>query len=225
MDKKTEAIKLRKLGWSYNKISKKLDTPKGTISYWFKGLIFSEKIKEKNIQNSKIKWAANLTKYNKNRSVVARARWASVQAEANNNAPGLAKDPLFLAGVMLYWAEGYKKGNWNVIFTNADPEMNKIMMHFFVNVCCVPKEKIKCKIQVHSLTQVEKSLSFWSKCIGLPKSNFLKTTVQKHVTKNANYNPLVYGTLQIRINDVLLVNKIKGWIIWATKLSGYGSIG
>jgi len=220
MNKKEQAIKFRKLGWSYNKINSKLGVPKGTLSYWFKDLVFSSHIKEVNVENSKKKWAANITKYNKNRSVLARKRWSDIQSESVIGANKFAKDPLFLAGVFLYWAEGYKRGNWNVIFTNSDPEINRIMMRFFINVCNVPKEKIKAQIQVHEVEQVEKSVKYWSKCTNIHINNFSKTTIQKRISKKVVNNRLPYGTLRIKINDVLLVNKIKGWITWVSNNIG-----
>jgi orotate phosphoribosyltransferase-like protein len=40
------AIKLRKKGLSYNKISKELEIPKSTLHYWFRNLKWSQEIKK-----------------------------------------------------------------------------------------------------------------------------------------------------------------------------------
>ena len=44
---KINAIKLRKLGKSYNEISRILKISKSTLNYWFKGKKWSKKLKDK----------------------------------------------------------------------------------------------------------------------------------------------------------------------------------
>ena len=73
------AIKLRLFGSSYNEISKKLSIPKGTLSYWFKDIAMSNKIKESNISSAKEVWAKNISAYNKLRSIKVREKWGDIQ--------------------------------------------------------------------------------------------------------------------------------------------------
>ena len=42
-DKKEEAIKLRKQGFSYNEIKNKLGVPKSTLSGWFRDILLTKK--------------------------------------------------------------------------------------------------------------------------------------------------------------------------------------
>jgi len=213
MNKKEQAEKLRLEGFSYNEINKKLGIPKSTLSFWLRDLKGSDKIKLNNVNKAKKKWAKNITAYNKKRSVEARKRWLVIQKDSSNKVTKISKKELFLIGVALYWAEGYKKGNWNVIFSNADARMNQIMMRFFLEICKIPKEKIKANIQIHKENQIKKSLIYWSKIINLPKKQFNKTViVNSKSSKMKVKEELTYGTLQIRVNSVELVNKMKGWI-------------
>jgi hypothetical protein len=210
---KPEAIKLRTLGESYNVISKKLNVPKGTLSYWFKNLRESKLTTKRNIAKAKKQWAANITKYNKKRSLIARKKWIDIQNKNTTLIKQINNNELMLIGTALYWAEGYKRGNWNVIFCNADPEMNKLMIKFFIKICKVPPEKIKAQIQLHNNIPPVSALKYWSKITGLTHSQFLKTVFYKNnSSKGMREKHLPYGTLRIRINDVVLVNKIKGWI-------------
>lgn len=216
--KKEEAIKLRMAGQSYNEISKKLNVPKGTLSYWFKDLAVSEDIKRKNISAAKRKWSKSITDYNKKRSKIARRRWAQEQTEAAVDIKPFSLNDLKLVGAALYWAEGYKRGNWNVIFSNADPRMHKLMMKFFIKICGVPIDKIKAQVQTHHNVSVPVALKYWSGVIGLPMRQFLKTNIS--ISKSSKFkrgNRLPFGTLRIKIDDVRLVNRIKGWIIGLIK--------
>lgn len=208
-----QAIEMRKCGCSYNEIIRKVKVSKGTLSYWFKGIKEFDLIKKNNIATAKDKWKENITKYNKNRSVIAREKWKMTQLSAQKDIKGLNLRELWLVGIALYWAEGYKRGNWNVIFCNADPDTNKLMMQFFLRICKVPVEKIRAQIQIHDNISEGKALGFWSKAVSLPKSQFLKSISQKNkASKGVRKNNCPYGTLRLRVNDVVLLNKIKGWI-------------
>src|SRR3989339_117846 len=223
MDIKQEAKRLRIKGLSYNVISRKLLVPKGTLSYWFKKDQRFKKITEKNVKAANFNAAINITKYNKKRSIIAREKWLEIEKQAQKEISKISKDDLFLIGVSLYWAEGYKRGNWNVVFTNSDSDMNVIMLRFFRVCCFVPKEKIRLHLQVHQKDQVEKSINFWANKLKMPRKFFLKTTIQKNVIKKNTKRRLPYGTLRIKINDVILVNKIRGWIKGLILSSGCGS--
>jgi hypothetical protein len=142
----------------------------------------------------------------------------AVQQVAECKINKLTKKDLLLIGTALYWAEGYKRGKWSIIFSNADPQMHKLMIKFFTSICQVPIEKIKAQIQIHHNIKPDAALAYWSKTIGLPTKQFSKPTYQlSKSSKLKRNNNLPYGTLRIRINNVELVNKIKGWIVGLTK--------
>lgn len=210
---KALAIKFRQKGSSYNEISKKLGIPKSTLSYWFSGIKFSEIIKKNNISHAKKIWAENIIKYNKKRSIDCRKRWEVMQKKSFSDIRRISDYELLLIGAALYWAEGYKKTNWNLVFCNADPEMIKIMIRFFIKICDIPKEKIKAQVQIHKNISSDEAVDYWRKIIKFPKEQFAKSIYQiSKASKNKRGNLLPYGTLRLKINDVVLVNKIKGWI-------------
>lgn len=207
------AIKLRKQGLSYNKISVRLKIPKSTLSGWFNNIRDSQKIKIRNIEESKKRAAENITAYNKYRSRLARARWALMQKDAKRDIGRLSFRELKLIGAALYWAEGYKRGNWNIVFCNSDFLMIKIMMKFFKEVCHVPLNKIKIQIQIHYNVSDTEARKYWMKKLRLSDKYFLNTMYQVSKSSQSRYpNRLPFGTARIKINDVVLVNKIKGWI-------------
>ncbi len=210
---KDKAIALRKSGRSYNHISQTLRVPKSTLSGWFRNLKISERVRDKNITKARQIWAQNITVYNKRRSLERRAEWLKTQAIAASEVGRLSKRELLLVGTALYWAEGYKKSNWNLVFCNSDPTMVKIALRFFIEICKVPRRKIKVKVQIHPNISQELAEQYWSKIIRLSKKQFLKPIHQvSKSSKNVRNNNLPYGTFRIMINDVRIVNRIKGWI-------------
>lgn len=210
---KERAIKLRIQGISYNEISRELSIPKSTLSGWFKKLHSSEQVKQQNISGAKIIWAKNITAYNKQRSLDSRKRWELIRQKHIKEIGRLSARELLLVGVALYWAEGYKKSNWNLVFCNSDPAMVVLIMKFFGGICNIPKEKIKGQVQIHRNISPEQAIDYWSRISGITKTQFRKPIYQvAKSSKSIRGNTLPYGTFRILINDVVLVNKIKGWI-------------
>lgn len=212
--KREKAIKLRKGGLTYNQISETLKVPKSTLCSWFKLLPFNDRVKKENYSKAQTKWAEALIKYNKGRAKISREKSSSEQIAAEKEIKEVSADILKIIGICLYWAEGYKKGRWSVIFSNSDPNMIKIMMRFFLEICLVDKKKIKGQIQIHKNVTEKEANEYWQKISGISINNFRKA--QKIISKSSKGkrrpNTLPYGTFRIIINDVKIVNLIKGWI-------------
>lgn len=208
-----QAIRLRKQGLSYNVISKRFGVPKSTMSTWFKNLVLSSEVKAQNIRRASSVWARNITLYNKRRSQLARQRWVSISSAAQGEIGRLTPRELLLVGAALYWAEGYKKTNWNLAFCNSDPAMVAVMMKFFRFICKIPTDKMRAQMQLYPNISDTAAIKFWARVTGIPKKQFHSSI--RLISKSSKLrrgSTLPHGTIRIRINDVTLINKIKGWI-------------
>ncbi len=216
---KEQAIELRKKGKSYTQIGKILKIPKSTLSYWLCDIELSKDAQAILDKRSYKKSTQALIKRNKEQTVLAEKRAIEIRNNAKKEFGTLVKRKLFLSGVNLYWAEGYKKGaygsKWkSVDFANSDPEMILLMMKFFLRECRIPIEKIKAQLIAHENVNIESSVKYWSKLTGIAELNFIKTTLpvaRKSFNKRKN-NSLTHGTLHIRINDVRFFYRVIGWI-------------
>lgn len=216
---KIQAIKLRKQGLSYNEINRKLGISKSTLSYWLSKLEISKEAKNRisaRVYEGSIK---GLIRRNKNQTILAKKRAEEIRGLAKKEVAGLIKNKLFLTGISLYWAEGYKKGaygsKWKAVdFANSDPELIRIMMEFFRKICKVEEKKIKIQLIAHKNIDINKVVAYWSKLTKIPKNQFIKTccSVSKSSKNKRNKNSLPNGTIHIRINDVKLFFRIIGWI-------------
>jgi predicted transcriptional regulator len=216
---KQKAIKLRKGGLSYAQIGKLLHISKGTLSYWLSDIKLSKQSQKILDERSYKKSTAALIERNKNQTVLAAERANKIRSSAKKEARELIKDPLFLTGVNLYWAEGYKKGaegsKWkSVDFTNADPVMIATMMRFFLKVCAVPMEKIRAQLIAHENVDIDLAVKYWIKITKISNEKFIKTCISdKRKSKNKRkISNLTHGTLHIRINDVRFFFRMIGWI-------------
>jgi len=212
--KKEQAIQLRKKGLTYNQISLKLDVAKSTLSSWFRTLDFNEKIKKENYSKAQEQWSENITKYNIKRAIAIKEKNLINQTKESTTIKPISKQQLKLLGTALYWAEGYKRTRWNIIFCNSDPQMINLMMKFFRTICDISLDKIKGQVQIHPNIEELKAQRYWSKISRIPIGQFRKSlkSITRSSKQKRKYNTLPYGTFRIIINDVQLVNKIKGWI-------------
>lgn len=216
---KNLAIRLRKAGKSYNQINQILKVPKSTLSYWLKNVKLNcaaQKALKKRSNGANIQ---KLVIRNKLQTALAEKRNEQIKLDANKEFYKYLNNYLFITGISLYWAEGYKKGaygsKWKTIdFANSDPEMIVLMIRFFCEICKVEKEKIKIQLMAHKNVNIEKAIKFWSRMTGVSKNNFFKTniSINKNSKGKRNTNSLPNGTIHIRICDVKLFFKLIGWI-------------
>lgn len=212
------ALKLRISGQSYSQISSVLNIPKSTLSAWLKDVVLSDKAQEKIQSRTNSSAIVKLIERNKNQTKIAEDRQNKIRKLAKIESKTLLLDPLFLAGVSLYWAEGYKRGaegsKWKSIdFANSDPEMIKLIMKFFTKFFKLNKTEIKIQIMLHNPKDSDNSVEYWHKITGVPLSNFIKTcsSISKASLQKRN-KKLQYGTIHLRVNNVKHFFRLIGWI-------------
>jgi len=208
LNEKLEAIRLRKLGKSYSEIRKKVKVSKGTLSLWLREVELTPEQEKRLYVTLRQKNAYRLAKMNQKKK---EERTKKIITEARKETSLFFKNPLFLAGLMLYWAEGDKSDEVeNVKFSNSDPAMIKFMMRWFRKICKIPEEKFRIALQIHKLHCRKDIENYWSKITNIPLYQFHKTLIKPTSLKQRK-NRLYNGTCAIRINNVDLFRKIKGW--------------
>ena len=139
------------------------------------------------------------------------AKWREMhRSEAIREFPNLTKNPLFIAGLMLYWAEGDTHGKGgNVRLTNIDARMIRVFVNFAKRICNVPKSDIRIGLILYPDLNDSVCKNYWSRLINIPLSQFHKTQIIQgsHPTKR-----LQNGICLIRIGGTGLKEKIKTWI-------------
>lgn len=220
---KNTALKLRLQGKSYNEITGLLHVPKSTLSGWFTGLVLSTPAKERIRQRVSKGSIAGLLRRNKLQTHLAIQRARDIQALSSKEVGKLSKRELFILGIGLYWAEGYKraivkngkaKTYHPVSLSNSDPKLVNIFLKFLREICAVDESKIHAGLRIYQHQNAEHLLNFWSGLTKIPKERFEKFYygVSKSSLGKRPFNILPYGTIQIRINSTELYHKIMGWI-------------
>ncbi|MEK7148972.1 MAG: hypothetical protein AAB796_01040, partial [Patescibacteria group bacterium] len=105
-ENKKEAILLRKNGFAYTAIQNKLRIPKSTLSNWFSKLQWSKTIKRDLTKKAFLKTYPQLQAMSKARSRMWEEWREKARIEGQREFKNFSKNPLFIAGVMIYWGEG-----------------------------------------------------------------------------------------------------------------------
>ena len=212
------AIKLRKQGKSYNKISKELDISKSTLSDWFSNIQWSQKIKKELIRKANYIAKKRLRLICKARREYWEKWREEFRKEAHKEFSSLITNPLFITGINLYWAEGDGKlKNGRVELVNTDPRMMALFVKFLRRVTKIPKNKIFAWMTLYPDLSENKCKLFWSKSIGISPTRFQKTQFirGRHPTKKVEY-----GMCAVQVNSRGLKEKIFTWIeLLSRKLS------
>lgn len=210
LEDRITARRLRGEGASFSEIMEKIPKlSKGTLNGWLKDIELTVDQKERLLL--KIKTGGNKARF-KGSQTNRRKRIETTEKIiylAKSEAKKKISEPLFLAGIMLYWAEGDKTQE-RVGFTNADPVMIEFMMNWFRNFCYVPESKFRIALSIMTLHDKNESEKFWSQIAGLPLINFNKTRVKPTLLKGKR-NPSYMGTCRIIISDKNLFRRITGW--------------
>lgn len=128
---------------------------------------------------------------------------------ARNELPQRISNPLFLAGIVPYWAEGAKTTRC-FHFMNSDPRAIRTMIKWLTDCAGVPKEKIVASVQVHRIYADKGFESFWMKMTGLPRSQF-RSPVFKPTPHEVKKNPSDMGCCRVSVYSSELFWKLKGW--------------
>jgi len=209
--------KLRKNGNSWRSINKKLNIPVTTIRSWCESLKLTDnqKIQLKNRVLKALAKGRNLASKNKHLQRVTLEK--KLGKEGYKEIKKLNKRELFVAGITLYWAEGFKnKEESRLGFCNSDPQMILFYLSWLRKTLKVPLENISARVTLNEShkNRVKEVEEYWSKITGIPLKNFTKAFYHRiNWKKGYNNRENYHGVLRVHVKKSLnLLRKMRGWI-------------
>ena len=128
------------------------------------------------------------------------------------NKLSLSEDKLKLAGIMLYWAEGYKtKKSHGIDFTNSDIDMIVVFINFLRKICGIDEKRLRVLLYCYSNQNAERLIDFWNKITKIPKSQFTKPYIRNDFRLDKR-DKMKYGMVHIRYSDKKLLALLLEWI-------------
>lgn len=208
---KMQAQKFRRDGMSYSEITREIGVPQSTLSTWFSKKRWSRAIERRLREKYEVISRARLAVMNESRRLKKIEREKVYLREAEFVYDRRKNDPLFVAGIAIYWGEGEKIGNGRLSVINTDEGALKVMVNFYEKVLGVPKEKIRAGLFVYSDLDEACLLRHWSKELGLPRSQFIKSQMlvsKKSSTKRKS----AFGICNVYVSKSELKFKMLQWI-------------
>ena len=224
-EERQKAIKLRKQGFSYSEILREISVAKSTLSLWLRSVGLAKR-QEQRLTEKRLNALFKGAKAKKDQRLTLTKE---IKEKAKKEVGELSKRELWLIGTALYWAEGAKQKEHNVSqvvkFSNSDPLMVNIFLHWLENICKISKSDVHFRIAIHKTAEdrLEKIKKYWANTTGFSLNNFQKIDWKKHKinTKRKNIGDNYHGLLNIYIkNSTNLNRKIEGWTEGIYKYSG-----
>ncbi len=212
---KRKARILRKQGLGVKTIAHKLHVSSSTVSQWCKDIeLTPDQVATLKIRQRDPYYGQRLI-YVKKQQATRQEKITRLSQEGIDEIGKLTKRELFIAGIALYWAEGFKKDN-QVGFANLDQRMARFYIKW-LHVCCdIPKNRLKIRVGANeAYKDAIKDLElYWSRMLSIPREQFQKPFFQKVKWKKQYDHPENYhGVIRIRVSKSTdLLRKIHGWI-------------
>lgn len=125
-------------------------------------------------------------------------------------------DSLYVAGVMLYWAEGDKSSRNAARISNSDPEVLRLFMRFLRECLDVSDEQVSvtCNLFADHLDRQWQIEQFWLDALDLPRTRLCKSFVNVYskYSQKKRLNKLPYGTTRITVHSTQVAQSIFGAI-------------
>lgn len=220
-----EVIRLRKLGHSYTEIKNKTGISKSTINNWI-GLVGLNLGKEhfqiqerKRIENHVLGTIAS--------QVTRKKRKDEDIYNFIQKMKSYFDDPFFVAGIMLYEAEGSKETTCK--FSNSDYRLILYFVIFIEKYIGLSKNSnLTFELFIHRIREsdLNKIIGYWIKVLNISRSSirvYWKNNVVKKKRFNPDYNgqilvvvkgERILGSKLLAISDIILKKYLHKYIVF-----------
>lgn len=209
-----QAAELRKRGFTYAEIAKIVDVSKGTVSNWLSNEAWSERIRVDNQKRAARENSKRISLLNKARSNQFTKLYTEAERSAATEFKHYKHSSLFMAGVMLYAAQGDISSSRLLRIAGSRMETHRIFIKFAVEFLGVPREKVRFWLSLHEDHKPQGCSKRWSKSIGLPIAQFHKYQV---IQGKTSHPTLHFGVGNTIIGGTVFKKKLLAWVAIASK--------
>ncbi|HEY7565320.1 MAG TPA: hypothetical protein VIA81_10380 [Acidimicrobiia bacterium] len=198
--------RLRREGWTYGEIMDVLPVGKGTLSGWCREIRLSDKQIEaiKARRPPGVRTGIPVDTQRKRRGEIERIR-----EEARTEALSLVGDTLWLAGVVLYWAEGCKGKN-SLEMANTDPKALRFFIRW-VRMYLDEQAEFNLQMHLHEGNDEASAMEYWVYETGLHDATFHRTFIKPRGTGHRK-NHLPHGVCKVRVRRCAdMWNRVMAW--------------
>lgn len=208
------ATHYRKRGYSYSEIANIVGVSKGTVSAWLSKKAFSKKVKTENAARAGKANAKRLSLINKARTKDRTRVYEAALKVADTEYRHYKHNPLFVAGLMLYLADGDTKSSGTIRLSTKHISEHAIFRRFATQFLGLSKSDIHFWILLYSHQSEAVCVKAWTKELKLTKDQWYKN---HSITSRSSKETLHFGVGNTIIGSTLLKKKLLHWIDKARK--------
>lgn len=204
------ALKMRKKGKTYTQILTTIpDLAKSTLSDWFKKERLNENELEKITTNQRQRTANARLAAARTNIRKRQYREKLIKKESITEFYQFVSNPLFIAGLVMYWAEGGKRSR-SVELINSDVNALKLIINWFEKFLGILPENMKFRLYTHKPFRNDGLEKIWANALEIVPSQF-QSTVYKNTTSNYKKRENYIGCLRVRVGSTNKLRKILNW--------------
>lgn len=214
LNERERAIDLRRKGLTYSEILRQVPVAKSTLSVWLGEVGLTAKQKQR-ISDKK---RAAMLRGSASRRATRVARTQDIRAVSALEVVMYMRDPLFVSGVSLYWAEGSKQKESNVsqpvAFSNMDVRAHAVFLRWIEKYARISRAECVYQVYVPDTLRAATAVAYWRENLKIPLERvriYSKKPGGKtshHIARN-DY----YGILRVVVpRSTDLNRRIGGWI-------------
>jgi hypothetical protein len=201
----------REEGAAINEIASRVGVSKSSVSLWVRDIELTPEQQQALLERNPA--------YNRQHSGWAKAaehrRAERLGYQEDGRRFARLRDPGFVAGCMLYWAEGAKQRN-QLQFCNSDPVMARFFVDFLKNHFGLRGDEIRitCHLYTDHLETQTEIEQHWLHELGLPRESLRKSVVNVYskYSQRKRVGTLPYGTCRVVVSRTWVTQTIFGAI-------------
>ena len=174
-----EAVQLRiREQMGYGEIAKRVKVSKRTLSRWLRDLPLSD---ERLLELRRSAWGKGEAKREQFRRTMRAKRDAwevSIYEGQKKKFKKIPNQTYFVAGLMLYAAEGDKKTQAEIAFSNTDPIMVLFFARWLGEFLDIPLSRLRIQLHMYENMDKEKEEEYWRATLGMKREQLCKTQVK-----------------------------------------------
>ena len=200
---------LRRLGMSYGEIRALIEVKKSTLANWCRDVELTDEQ-----QSAILKRTGSRVGIPRDTNWRRRLEIEAIREAALQEAEDLVGDPFWVAGVVLYWAEGAKTRN-HLQLANTDPQALRMFIDW-VRRYIDDRAGFVLQMHLHEGNDEKAARDYWIDQTGLIGCEFHKTFIKPKGTGHRK-NHLPHGVCRVSVRRAADPwNRIMAWIEYVT---------
>ncbi len=208
------ATHYRKRGYSYSEIASIVGVSKSTVSAWLSKKTFSKKIRTENVERAGRANAKRLSLMNKARQKDRVRSYETALKVADTEFRHYRHNPLFMAGLMLYMADGDCTKTTTIRLSTTNIPVHAIFRRFVKQFLTAETRDVRFWLLLYTHQSESVCVRTWAKELKLTKDQWYKN---QQIESRSSKETLHFGVGNTIIGSTLLKKKLLYWIEIATK--------